>query len=70
MTKLDEIDLGFCKLCIVVNVNPYIFIQQLGGYRMAKPKARLRNMSVLGAKCVVVYPNLFTLREQEVVSCY
>jgi hypothetical protein len=35
---------------------------------MAKPKTKLRNMNVLGAECVVVYPNLFTLWEQKVVK--
>jgi hypothetical protein len=70
MTKLDKIDLVFCKLCIIVKVNPCIFTQQLGVYRMAKPKARLKNMSVLGAKCVIVYPNLFTLHEQKLLNCY
>jgi hypothetical protein len=33
MIELNEIDLGFCKLSIIVMVNPCGFTQQLGEYR-------------------------------------
>ncbi len=35
---------------------------------MIKLEARLRNMSALGADCIVAYPNLFTIWEQEVTE--
>lgn len=45
--KVDEIDLGFCKLCIIVVVDLCGFTQQLGEYKMIKLEARLKNMNVL-----------------------
>jgi glutathione peroxidase-family protein len=66
--ELNEIDLRFCKLCIIVMANPCGFTQQLGEYSLVKLEVRLKNMSVLGVKCVVTYPNLFTLLEQEDVK--
>jgi glutathione peroxidase-family protein len=59
--ELNEIDLGFCKVSIIVMVNPCGFTQQLGEYRMVKLKTRFKNMIILGIKCVTTYPNLFTL---------
>jgi len=59
--ELNEINLGFYRLSIIVMVNPCGFTQQLGEYKMVKLKVRFKNMSVLGVKYVVVYPNLFTL---------
>jgi hypothetical protein len=35
-------DLGFCKLYIIIHVDPCGFTQQLGEYKMAKLKDRLR----------------------------
>jgi hypothetical protein len=61
MVELDEIDLRFCKFCIIVVVDPCGFTQQLGEYKMVKLETILRNINVLGTKCVVAYPNLFTL---------
>jgi hypothetical protein len=61
-------DLGFCNKCIIVMVDPCKFTQQLEEYIRVKPKARLKITSILGAKCIMVYPNLFTLQEQEVAK--
>ncbi len=66
--KVDEIDLGFCKLCIIVVVDLCGFTQQLGEYKMIKLEARLKNMNVLGADCIIAYPNLFTIQKQEVTK--
>lgn len=68
MVELDKIDLGFCKLYIIVMVNPYGFTQQLGEYKMVKLEVRSRNMIILEVECVVAYPKFFTLQEQEVTK--
>jgi hypothetical protein len=68
MVELDKIDLGFCKFYIIIVVNLYGFTQQLGEYIMVKLEVRLRNMIILEAECVVAYPNLITLQEQEVTK--
>jgi hypothetical protein len=68
MVELKWNRLGIYRLSIIVMVNPCGFTQQLGEYIMVKLKVRFKNMSVLGVKCVVAYPNLFTFYEQKVVK--
>jgi hypothetical protein len=39
--ELDEIDLGFCYLHVLIRISPCGFTQQLGEYRMNKAKVQL-----------------------------
>jgi glutathione peroxidase-family protein len=68
--ELNEIDLGFCRLSIIVMVNLCGFTQQLGVYRMVKLKTRFKNMSVLGVKCVVAYPTYSFYKNKKLLSYY
>ncbi len=65
---MDEIDLSFSYLHVLVGINTCGFTQQLGEYRVNKSKTKLDNINLLKAKYVGVYPNLFTFFEQEIAK--
>jgi hypothetical protein len=58
--KLDDVDIRFYLLHMFIKTNPFGFTRQTGEYKITKLKVKLKDMSALGAKCVVTYPNLFS----------
>jgi hypothetical protein len=49
--ELDEIDMGFCYLHILVEINPCGFIEQLGEYQVVKLVAKFIDIKVQSQVC-------------------
>jgi len=60
--KLDDVDMRFYLLHMFIEMNPFVFTQQIGEYRVAKLRVKLKDMNALGA---ITYPNLFNILEQD-----
>lgn len=63
--KLDDVNIRLYLLHMFIEMNPFGFTQQIGEYRVAKLKVKLKDINALGAKCVITYPNLFNFLEQD-----
>jgi hypothetical protein len=63
---MDVIDLGFFFL----HVELCGFTMQIGEYWDEKPEVTIEDMSTLGVNCIVMYLNLFTLFEQEIIKAH
>jgi len=66
--EIDEIDLGFCLIHAFYRVLPYGYIDLMGFYRIERKHSKVNKMIVLGAKQVLVFPNLFTYYEQDMAK--
>jgi len=69
--EIDEIDLGFCLIHVIYMVLPCGYIDLMGVYRIERKHSGLNKMTVLGAKQVLKFLNLFTYYEQDMDNqCY
>jgi hypothetical protein len=66
--EVDELDLGFCLICVLYIILPYGFTKLLGVYRLGKEQNRLHKMTNIGVEHVITFPNLFTYYEQDMVK--
>jgi hypothetical protein len=67
---MDVNDLGFFFLHVYINVELCGFTMQIGEYWDEKPEVTIEDMSILGTNYIVMYPNLFTLFEQEIIKAH
>jgi hypothetical protein len=58
--EIDEIDLGFCLIHVLYRVLPCGYTYLMGAYRIERKHSRVNKMIVLGAKQVLIFPNLLT----------
>jgi hypothetical protein len=66
--EVDEMNLGFCLIHVFIMFMPCGFLDVLGIYRLLKKDNQITNMAKLGAKYVVVYPNLCIQYEQDMAK--
>jgi hypothetical protein len=68
--KIDELDLGLCLIHVLYIILPCGFIELLGVYKVGQEENRSNKMTILGAKHVNAFPNLFTYYEQDMVKIH
>ncbi len=66
--EIDEIDLGFCLIHVLYRVLPCGYTYLMGAHRIERKHSKMNEMIVLGAKQVLVFPNLFTYYEQDMAK--
>jgi hypothetical protein len=66
--EVDELDLGLCLIHVLCINLPCGFIKLLGVYKVGQKENRLNKMTIMGAKHVNDFPNLFTYYEQDMVK--
>jgi hypothetical protein len=66
--EINEIDLGFCLTHVLYMVLPCGYTNLMGVYRIEKKHSGMNKMTILGAKQVLAFPNLFTYYEQDMAK--
>ncbi len=66
--EIDEINLGFCLIRVLYMVLPCGYTNLMGAYRIERKHSGMNKMTILGAKQVLVFLNLFTYYEQDMAK--
>jgi hypothetical protein len=66
--EVNELDLGFCLIHVLYIILPCGFTKLLGVYKVGKEKNKANKMIVMGSEHVIVFLNLFTYYEQDMVK--
>jgi hypothetical protein len=66
--EIDEIDLGYCLIHVLYMVLLCGYTDLMGVYRIEGKHSGMNKMTFLGAKQVLVFPNLFTYYEQDMTE--
>jgi len=63
--EVNKLDLGLCLIHVLYIILPYGFIELLGVFKVGQKENKSNKMTIMGAKHVHVFPNLFTYYEQD-----
>jgi hypothetical protein len=66
--ELYELDLGLCLIHVLYIILPCEFIELLGVYKVGQEENISNKMTIMGAKHVIAFPNLFTYYEQDMAK--
>jgi hypothetical protein len=66
--EIYEIDLRFCLIHIFYKVLPCGYTNLMGVYRIERKHSKMNKMTILRAKQVLVFPNLFIYYEQDMAK--
>jgi len=66
--EINEIDLGFCLTHVLYMVLPCAYTNLMGAYRIEKKHSGVNKTTILGAKQILAFLNLFTYYEQDMAK--
>jgi hypothetical protein len=66
--EIDEIDLGYCLIHVLYMVLLCGYTDLMGACRIEIKHSGMNKMTFLGAKQVLIFPNLFTYYEQDMMK--
>jgi hypothetical protein len=65
---IDEIDLGFCLIHVLYKILPCGYTNLMGVYKIERKHSKMNKMIILGAKQMLVFPDLFTYYEEDMAK--
>ncbi len=63
-----DIDLGFCLIHVLYKILPCGYTNLMGVYKIERKHSKMNKMIILGAKQMLVFPDLFTYYEEDMAK--